>query len=118
MKTLDEVIDIFAECFENKWSISSIEADMTIGEDALHYLKMYRSDTMNEPLTFTEVRQMLGCPVWMEFFDVKGWMLVNLFDSTIDDTKGIALADRYGTDFVFSEESVDKGDVLIYRRQK
>lgn len=81
-------------------------------------LKELEIGTLNNPLTFAEIRGKLGCPVWMEYENIKKWVLVNCFDSTIDSTKGIALTDRYGTDFVFSQEAVDKGDVKVYRRER
>ena len=87
MKTLDEVIDY-------------CEGKQTCGEwvgiaDALHYLKEYRDlkSTMdwheemeeirrsltNDLLTWDELKQMEGKPVWIEYTDDEkqtGWALI------------------------------------------
>lgn len=87
MKTLDEVI-------------TGIREEMGLGDpvlaDALHYLKEYRNcgacayadsylrctkEYRNDPLTWDELRQMEGKPVWVEPFGAKalhtpGWGLV------------------------------------------
>ena len=72
----------------------------------------------NPPLTFDEVREMVGMPVWMEWNDVKGWRLVNCFDSTITGEKAVALTDRFGVDFVFSAETFAKCEVKVYRKER
>ena len=118
MKTLNEVIDKY----EAIPYLSPLEAD------ALHYLKEYRTLQYgyikamadledNPPLTFEEVREMVGMPVWMEWNDAKGWRLVNCFDSTVSDKKAVALTDRFGVDFVFSAETFAKCEVMVYRKE-
>lgn len=94
MKTLDEVI----EKIEKMWVCpSSDEAAeycdfMEVKEDALHYLKEYRTTQTayikamadiedNPPLTWDELRQMVGKPVWVEILsdeiDLSSrWMMV------------------------------------------
>ena len=128
MQTLDEVI-------------AKLE-DEGLFADALHYLKEYRDtrqqllDGMkrlenkelmyihamanledNPPLTFEEVREMLDKPVWMEWNNVKGWRLVNCFDSVTTGKKAVALTDRFGVDFVFDEEMFEKCEVKVYRKE-
>lgn len=72
----------------------------------------------NPPLTFDEVREMLGKPVWMESVTAKGWRLVNCFDSVTTGEKAVALTDRYGVDFVFSADSFEKCEVMVYRKER
>lgn len=94
--------------------------------DALHYLKWFKArDEMSrkldredkEPLTFDEIRNMLGQPVWMEWNGTKGWRLVNWFDSVTTGEKAIALTDRFGVDFVFTSETIKKCGVEVYRKE-
>ena len=86
MKTLDEVIKAFEYTYEND------PIAWTYGVDALHYLKEYQEqrdqiDALpdyydlvnfwaesqeNPPLTWDELRQMEGKPVWVEV-DGKWW---------------------------------------------
>lgn len=77
MKTLDEVINIMEGVGLIDW-----------GADALHYLKAYKEDRNdltalraywkeqheNNALTWDELKQMEGKPVWVE--PVKEWMLI------------------------------------------
>ena len=97
MRTLDEVIKAFEYTYEND------PVAWTYGIDALHYLKtiettenMYH-DAVNElskwieedwkdrclPLTWDELKQMKGKPVWVEWQDHKEWFLID----EIDDKK-------------------------------
>ena len=101
MKTLDEVIKAL-RCTEMQVAYIKAMADL---ED-------------NPPLTFEEVREMVGMPVWMEWNDAKGWRLVNCFDSTVSDEKAVALTDRFGVDFVFSAETFAKCEVKVYRKER
>ena len=134
MKTLDEVIKFVAErqkhfetfgCFDCHYNGDDCVSGCVI-EDALHYLKQYRSDkaqyeiekeqwetagaearkayeatrdkyiarlkalnigTLNEPLSWNELKQLEGKPVWVEVLNDTGdhckwegqWMLVNDF---------------------------------------
>ena len=119
MKTIDEVIVGLGICAR--------ELDCYCCREAVHYLKMYKElakeSTLfaewkeNPPLTFTEVREMLDKPVWMEWNNVKGWRLVNCFDSVTTGKKAVALTDRFGVDFVFDEESLKKCEVKVYRKE-
>ena len=70
-----------------------------------------------EPLTFQQVRDRLGNPVWMELEKSKHWCLVNHFDSVTTGAKAVALTDRYGVDFVFSEHDFENGFVKVYDRK-
>lgn len=90
MKTLNEVIKVFETgmLFSDK---PYDEAFREFNSDALHYLKEYRSDKLkweadwksfhgfyvalkywaeqqeNPPLTWDEVKQMVGKPIWVEY---------------------------------------------------
>ena len=105
MKTLDEVIKAYeccqnVECDECPYKIlfndeSHVPCDQfSKDEDALHYLKEYRSkhDEMlkmeealgycemadNRPLTWSELKQMEGKPVWVEDSNDRGeWVLLS-----------------------------------------
>ena len=82
MKTLDEVIEALVEAGEiNLGCINCAYADScgddSLYDDALHYLKEYRKlDSLeavafpedgNPPLTWDELREMEGKPVWVEW---------------------------------------------------
>lgn len=98
MKTLDEVIDQLIDCHTNwcRWSETSDIVDRSAVEDALHYLKVLKDildplkvkkitheitcpqcnsviailfPESNTPLTWDELRQMAGKPVWVEVYD-------------------------------------------------
>ena len=149
MKTLDEVIKVFSEvnkevgcgdCQFNDAESDDIPCEMTdcIFADALHYLKMYRSDqiqweadrklwtdkqeqvvearqkyidklkeleigTLNDPLTWDELKGMEGKPVWIEYFrrgscfDSEWVILKDINDSCMSDTEHFGYdADGYG----------------------
>lgn len=84
MKTLDEVIDQLIDCHTNwaRWSQTSDIVDRSTVEDAIEYLKGYREkhdDILrmeealgyceimdNPPLTWNELKTMIGKPVWVE----------------------------------------------------
>ena len=92
MKTLDEVIHELEEsCVQTQksdgYEIYYLE-DVNLKDDALHYLKEYRRDCeelveaaksltkkehelavedKNDPLTWDELREMEGKPVWVEY---------------------------------------------------
>ena len=98
MKTLDEVIKAMDWCTDLDQSgcdacpYADSEHIQCFKEDALHYLKEYKdyTDTLsalpdyyewlhsadNPPLTWDELRQMEGKPVWLEHKLVHGWRLV------------------------------------------
>lgn len=95
MKTLNEVIKAFSEvnkevgcgdCYFNDAESDDIPCELNdcIFNDALHYLRKYRAtmddieaermlyfkamerETYNPPLTWDELKQMEGKPVWVE----------------------------------------------------
>lgn len=116
MKTLDEVIILMED--ERKCDVPMYK------DDALYYLKMYRSDkaqyeadrknweddlsqklrffdearnkliakykeldigTLNNPLTWDELKTMEGKPVWVEYgcnFNQKRWVIIHSFHNT------------------------------------
>ena len=118
MKTLDEVInelhywdtcDAFPESFY----------DFEVTTDALHYLKEYREkqdedwrqsyiavrneilfggEDDNPPLTWEELKQMEGKPVWIELLKGKwkGWDVIGGFD---EDDFGVAMVTVRGDDY-------------------
>lgn len=95
MKTLDEVIEAFEYTYEND------PIAWTYGVDALHYLKEYQEqrdqiDALpdyydlvnfwaesqeNPPLTWDELEQMEGKPIWVEDNNgwYKGWVVIEKF---------------------------------------
>ena len=133
MKTLDEVIkaleycqnpvDNFGNCnAECPYTNCCDPSNHDVTEDALHYLKEYRSDKAmweadrkgyldwieqykesrekhqqavielkkNPPLTWDELKQMEGKPVWVEadhaFIQYIGWVLIDKIDDSCKDT--------------------------------
>ena len=107
MKTLDEVIDALEICGHDEspkcpyfdtvhWCCCEdhMRSIYPLKKDALHYLKEYRDlkatmdwheemeriryRLMNPPLTWDELKQMEGKPVWVEQCngDTKGWLLI------------------------------------------
>lgn len=102
MRTLKEVIAILAE------GIADVEAYDAV-DDALYYLREYqqyqntpsRNGHMalvdyfeelqkNEPLTWEELKQMVGKPIWIEYdnrgieilSEPKQWVIISLIDNT------------------------------------
>lgn len=125
MKTLGKVIEIMEGMDFIGW-----------GADALHHLKKYQWQMTNpdgdhqqllkcqallqdfysnDPLTFEEVYDMDDKPVWMEWSDVKGWRLVRSYTSALG-VKTVVLTDRYGVDFVFSEDTFERCEVMVYSK--
>ena len=71
MKTLDEVIDGVGECAKYPdCPLCMYGGQMCMWiQDALHYLKEYRTDLEdNPPLSWDELQQMKYKPVWIECF--------------------------------------------------
>ena len=155
MKTLNEVIKALELCstednpcdkcpytaFDKKgvWACSMCG---DFAEDALYYLRMYRSDmqmyaenqkhwddelaqkikdfgdakeryiarlkeldigTLNEPLTWDELKTMEGKPVWIELLGKgkrKGWDVIGGFD---DDDFGFAMCTVRGDDYYLAD---------------
>ena len=88
MKTLDEVIAYFDNQTQQRHVYLTEDAE-DIYNDVLHYLKEYRALELayikamadledNQPLTWQEIQQMEGKPVWVEQCngDTKGWLLI------------------------------------------
>ena len=71
MKTLDEVI----YWYENRKSLLVGKATRDeMEEDILYYLKKYRAEQQENPaLTWDELKQMEGKPVWVEFLNDDPW---------------------------------------------
>lgn len=106
MKTLDEVIKAHEFCVNSSITGAVCEEcpafakpDCMIREDALHYLKEYQKlDSLNAiafpedandnlPLTWDELKQKIGQPVWLEtnFADYNKygrWAIIEGFDTT------------------------------------
>ena len=128
MKTLDEVIALMEGIEWEDW-----------GKDALHYLKEYRAEKdkveflrahiqcleedeqRNDPLTWDQLKQMEGKPVWVEgehgcIWDQKSWVLIRL-DKENDD-----LIICVGTDNGHYEFAIDKEDYgtdwQAYRKER
>lgn len=115
MKTLDEVI-------------AELE-DEGLFADALHYLKEYKANQedpdgdhqqleksrallqdfyRNDPLSWNELKQMKGKPVWVEANDgqYKGWVIVGKFYSLLEKEDLDAHVDLYyfGRSMEYSKE--------------
>lgn len=127
MKTLDEVITAHEFCVNASITGAVCEEcpafakpDCGIREDALHYLKEYREklDTesalpdyyelvdfwaeqqANPPLTWEQLKQMEGKPVWVE--PVKEWMLITEIDKEEDQVWLLSLD---GQDYDFGSHN-------------
>ena len=111
MKSLKEVIDGLKYCAQYK-DINScpncpyydVSRDGCIDEehlemDAAYYLEEYQDSLgqmieLNEPLTWDELKQMKGKPVWVEFFYEDGqhfdsdWFLVGFVSESFCDVIG------------------------------
>ena len=135
MKTLDEVIEElqywdtcheYPECFY----------DDEVTRDALNYLKEYKrvqnkiekialgniEDTLdkldNKPLTWDELQQMDGKPVWAEWvevviggsYSIRDWFLIEWIDNNNHE---IIIRDRHGNQILYRDGS----DWQIYRKE-
>ena len=138
MKTLDEVIEIMTACikFDADCSECPVLTSCTgrpwrlFDEDALTYLKEYRDyqkqaetviksdyvpDVENKPLTWDELKQMEGKPVWVEFlrdgesFDEE-WIIVK-------DINDVCMADTQGFAYAIDDYNADKG-WQAYRKER
>lgn len=98
MKTLDEVIEALDYCtgLENsgcELCPAFAKPDCNVQQDALEYLKAYRNDKNdltalraywkeqheNPPLTWDELRELEGKPVWIETDNIKFWTIIDNF---------------------------------------
>lgn len=92
MKTLNKIIEIFSAYAKCKPEMYEGPAQSTIA-DALFYLKEYqyiieqcasvlaqKYPSQNDTITWDELQQMTGKPVWLESYDditnFKGWAIV------------------------------------------
>ena len=122
MNTLDEVIDY-------------CEGKQTCGEwvgigDALHYLKAYRILQIayiyvkamtdledNPPLTWDELKQMEGKPVWVEWKNDKEWMLNLGAIYVLDGSLRMSLRSLRGW-HSFTEQEMKDGTWQAYRKEQ
>ena len=160
MMTLDDVISKI----ELAWACPSSDEGseycdlMEVRDDALHYLKMYRSDqeqwgffqknyedelkqkikdfgdakerfvkrlkeldigTLNDPLTWSELRQMEGKPVWIEADNgqeqFKHWFIIDEF--TFTDIPGLQIMWCLNNSFRFWEADIGK-TWQAYRKER
>ena len=145
MKTLDEVIKAYEICMDDEGEagncIGCPYADDTgeplccgeDKEDALHYLREYRrvqnriekialgniEDTLdkidNPPLTWDELKQMEGKPVWVEFlrdgesYDEE-WIIIK-------DINDVCMADTQGYAYTIDDYNANKG-WQAYRKER
>lgn len=136
MRTLDEVIKAFEICIVDNggtckgcpYSDENGEP-ICIGddkEDALFYLKEYRwvqdncADALaekfpnqNPPLTWNELKQMLGKPVWVEHKHYSKWLIVyEVYENTI-----VLDGNGYYTQY-FSDDNDKEVRWKAYRRER
>lgn len=124
MKTLDEVIKALEENGEiDLGCVNCVYADGcgddSLYDDALNYLKEYKTNQedpdgdhqqlekarallqefyRNDPLSWDELKQMEGKPVWVELLKGKwkGWDVIGGFD---EDDFGVAMVTVRGDDY-------------------
>ena len=102
MKTLDEVIKALSVCADIEGSCLTdcpYQDDCNFGadcyKDALHYLKEYKGlskmwndkldkEQENPPLTWKELKQMEGKPVWIESPEWKRWEIIGHIDDFLE----------------------------------
>ena len=118
MKTLDEVLEAMTNeiCLNSKADCWKVPVDLY--GVIVHYLHEYQRDKQifaydvakknlelserNEPLTWEELRQMEGKPIWLELLkgSWKGWDVVGGFT---DDDFGEAMVTVRGDDYYFAD---------------
>ena len=132
MKTLDEVIKSKELCNDHKFRCHECpyyDDDNEVGcrsddldADALHYLREYQGEFAyearvnmadkfvnaliesedNPPLTWDELKQMEGKPVWIEIGDgSKGWIIIRKINESgiVTGSDGfVGISDVYGMD--------------------
>lgn len=135
MRTLNEVIKVFEDCFrDGRIVISPLEVEPDYGADALHYLKTIETtenlyhDAVNElskwededwkdrhlPLTWDELKTMKGKPVWVHLFG-SGLGEWNLIHAQLDNQ--IWFTDGNGYIYDMYEEKQGK-TWQVYRKEK
>lgn len=133
MKTLDEVIKGMEHCHEDNcmecpYQFEPKDFDCITQcqyTDALHYLKEYRkldsldavafSEDDNPPLTWDELKQMAGKPVWVEYgtFSDSGWAFI----SEISEKGSIEFLLPWGLRLVMHEGAIGK-TWQAYRKER
>lgn len=95
MKTLDEIIKALEVCTSDRGGCGECPFNDNCKpddkwDDALHYLKhlqeyyeMSKEHEPNDPLTWDELRQMEGKPVWIQEGDHSYWIIIKNFSETI-----------------------------------
>ena len=119
MKTLDEVIKALSIPAVNGYHY----IDSNDAMDALQYLKWYKeladaSEAFaewreNQPLTWQELTQMLGKPVWVEHKHYSKWLIVyEVYESTI-----VLDGNGYYTQY-FSDDNDKEVRWKAYRKER
>ena len=156
MKTLDEVIKTMDHvefcCTNCKLQFDCDEVECFL-EDALHYLKEYRSDKAmweadrkgysdwieqykesrekhqqavielkkNPPLTWDELKQMAGKPVWVEadhaFIQYTGWVLLDKIKEDDPDFTGVKFTCPDRSEFFLLADFIGK-TWQAYRKER
>lgn len=119
MRSLDEIIKALSIPAVNGYHY--IDSNDAI--DALKYLEMYKelaNDSAlfakwkeNSPLTWNELKDMEGKPIWMERPEWKEWLLISEID---EDKCEIYLRDKWGNGIIVNGRNV--GYWRAYRRRK
>ena len=143
MKTLDEIITELKTIYDRYESegcfYCSFQRECASGycylADALHYLKEYQryqntpsrnghmalvdyfeESQKNPPLTWDELKQMEGEPVWVEMDKpdvIKAWFLICQIDDSF-----VWVADSKGKSHNFPRVCLDTGLWQAYRKEK
>ena len=135
MKTLDEVIDALevcsqmdAECHKCPYGATAKGWCEEKDRDALDYLKEYRAELAqnsgkvgNDPLSWSELKQMEGMPVWIEgehgcIWNQKSWVLIRL-DKENDDLIICVGTDNGHYEFAINKEDYGT-DWQAYRKER
>ena len=137
MRMLDEVIDAMERCsiphyFDCKgcpYEDDDAEVECKSDDrdaDVLHYLKVLQKmqkaqpvtkgewdELYNSPLTWDELQQMEGKPVWMERPEWKEWLLISEIDG---DKCEIYLRDKWGNGVIVNARNI--GYWRAYRKER
>ena len=139
MSTLEEVIAKCTDCRENwaHWSenVDFIEKQTLI--DVIQYLTIFKQNRdqlhgliedyrreikgENPPLTYSELEQMIGCPVGCEadhaFIQYSGWVLVNRFEDCLKDCEGVTFTCHDRSEFFLLKDFIGK-TWNVYRKER
>lgn len=133
MKTLDEVI----ENLSVKQSLKDLghRPDPDEIADALYYLREYREkkheisdistdyiamknywmeQQMNPPLTWDELKEMEGKPVWVEYISEKRWIVIKEFRESISGMEYLVSTDNG----LFFPQRMDDKTWQAYRKER